>query len=373
MPVSERLYLDHAATTPMVRSAREAVMEGMERWANPSSPHNEGRSARAALETARAQIAEVLGWNGDVILTSGASEAISLGFGRAHADGQVVSAVEHDAVFRASIATDRLGVDREGTIDMERLPMMIAAQDAACTLVAVQHVNNETGVIQPAAEILSVVRDHGGLLLLDASQSAGKLPLPDADLIAVSAHKLGGPPGIGALLVRDLGRLVPTGGQERGYRGGTENVPAVLGFAAALCDGFGWMGHAAELRASLDKDIVAAGGEVIAVKASRLATIGCYRMPGIRSASQLIGFDMAGIAVSAGSACSSGTLKTSHVLGAMGMDEAAASEVVRVSFGPQTSKADIHRFISVWRVIAAQGRAAEGRAVQGRAARGRAT
>jgi cysteine desulfurase len=219
-------------------------------------------------------------------------------------------------------------------------------------------VNNETGVIQPMAEIADIVRANGGILFADCSQSAGKLPLPDADVMCVSAHKLGGPPGMGALLVRNLGLLTPTGGQEQGYRRGTEDLPAAIGFATALDAGFAWMEKAVRLREMLDAEITASGGIVVAEGSSRLATIGSYRMPGVAASSQLINFDMAGIAVSAGSACSSGTLKTSHVLGAMGWDERSASEVVRVSFGADTSESDVARFLDVWRNIVIRAKAA---------------
>jgi cysteine desulfurase len=199
--------------------------------------------------------------------------------------------------------------------------------------------------------VYDAVRAAGGTLFADCSQSAGKRALPDADLIAVSAHKLGGPPGIGALLVRNLGLLQPSGGQEQGYRRGTENLPAAIGFGAALEAGFGWFEKTKKLRSMLEESLVDAGGEIVAPESERLATIGSYRMPGVAASSQLINFDMAGIAVSAGSACSSGTLKTSHVLGAMGWNPVAASEVIRVSFGPDTGEADIKRFIEVWRSI----------------------
>jgi cysteine desulfurase len=212
--------------------------------------------------------------------------------------------------------------------------------------------------VQPLAELGAEIRAGGGLLFADCSQSAGKLALPDADMIAISAHKFGGPPGIGALLLRDLALLRPTGGQEKGYRRGTENLPAVAGLAAALAGGFAWLGAAAALRTKLDAAIVAAGGKVVAADSQRRATIASYRMPGVSASSQLIGFDMAGISVSAGSACSSGTLKTSHVLSAMGWDAAAASEVVRVSFGLETSEADIDRFVANWIAIKDRAQAA---------------
>jgi cysteine desulfurase len=341
-----RIYLDHAATTPVIPAARAAMVDAMERWANPSSPHSEGRAARAALEDARSRIAAALGWDGEVILTSGASEAIAIALRGGEA---IASAAEHDAVL-AVAAPERLALDSGGYADLSAINKPARY--------AVQSVNNETGVIQQLDLIADAVRAEGGLLFADCSQSAGKLPLPDADIIAVSAHKLGGPPGIGALLVRELGMLKPMGGQEQGYRRGTENLPAAVGFAAALEAGFGWLGEAARLRAILDSAIVEQGGEVVAAASNRLATIGGYRTPGVAASSQLINFDMAGIAVSAGSACSSGTLKTSHVLGAMGWDSKAASEVIRVSFGRETTEAEIVRFVEVWRSIASRAQTA---------------
>ncbi len=346
MPDQARIYLDHAATTPIIPAAREAMADAMARWANPSSPHSEGRAARAALENARARVAASLNWDGEVIFTSGASEAIAIALRGYDA---VVSAVEHDAVLAVAGAT-RLPVGPDGYVDRNAI--------TGPARYAVQSVNNETGVMQPMAEIADIVRANGGILFADCSQSAGKLPLPDADVLCVSAHKLGGPPGMGALLVRNLGLLTPTGGQEQGYRRGTENLPAAIGFATALDAGFAWMEKAVRLRAMLDAEITASGGIVVAEASNRLATIGSYRMPGVAASSQLINFDMAGIAVSAGSACSSGTLKTSHVLGAMGWDERSASEVVRVSFNADTSESDIARFLDVWRNIVIRAKAA---------------
>jgi cysteine desulfurase len=338
--------LDHAATTPIIPAARKAMADAMARWANPSSPHSEGRAARAALEKARTRVAAALNWDGEVIFTSGASEAIAIAL-RGH--DAIASAVEHDAVLAVAGAT-RLPVGPDGYVDRNAI--------TGPARYAVQSVNNETGVIQPMAEIADIVRANGGILFADCSQGAGKLPLPDADVMCVSAHKLGGPPGMGALLVRNLGQLSPTGGQEQGYRRGTENLPAAIGFATALDAGFAWMEKAVRLRDMLDAEITASGGIVVAEASSRLATIGSYRMPGVAASSQLINFDMAGIAVSAGSACSSGTLKTSHVLGAMGWDERSASEVVRVSFNADTSESDVARFLDVLRNIVIRAKAA---------------
>ncbi len=339
------LYLDHAATTPLLSAAREALLHGFEVWANPSSPHRAGRAARAALEDARARIGAALGWTGEIVFTSGASEALALAISRTKAARVIVSAVEHEAVLRAAGAdAARLSVDKAGLVETGEI-------DAADALVAVQHVNNETGVIQPIAQIGAQVRGQGGVLLVDAAQSAGKIALPEADLIALSAHKFGGPIGIGALLVRDFALLEAPGGQERGYRGGTENLPGVLAMAAALEAGSDWMPAAERLRARLEAGLLAMGGAVIAPGAPRLAAIGSYRMPGRSANAQLIRFDGMGFAVSAGSACSSGSLRTSHVLAAMGT--LAPDEVIRVSIGRETSADDIDRFLAAWGEISA--------------------
>lgn len=345
----ERIYLDHAATTPLLPAAREAMLEGFANWANPSSPHAEGRRARAAFEEARARVAAALGWEGEIAFTSGASEALALAIARSREKLAVVSSVEHEAVLRHAEGVARLAVDGSGAVE----PSSVATGG----LVAIQQVNNETGVIQALEEIVRAIHAAGGLLLADCAQGAGKIALPDADLIAVAAHKFGGPVGVGALLVRDWAMLQPTGGQERGYRAGTENLPGVLAMAAALEAGNDWLEEAARLRALLEGGIATAGGEVIAAKAKRIATIGSYRMPGLSSAAQLIRFDAMGFAVSAGSACSSGSLKTSHVLEAMGLAGKAASEVIRVSIGRETNEADIRAFAAAWSEVAG-GRAA---------------
>ncbi|QCI94920.1 cysteine desulfurase family protein [Novosphingobium sp. EMRT-2] len=353
---AEPLYLDHAATTPLLPQARAALVEGFDAWANPSSPHKPGRAARALLEGARARVAAALGWERETVFTSGASEALALAIRRAKVERVVTSAVEHEAVLRlAGTGAARLPVDANGLVNLAALEDVLA--DGPRTLVCVQQVNSETGVIQPLAEIAALVRAAGGILLADAAQGAGKIALPDADLIALSAHKFGGPIGIGALLIRDFALLEAPGGQERGYRGGTENMPAALAMAAALEAGDGWMAEAARLRDLLDAQLQAAGAEVIASAAPRCPTIGGYRMPGVSSAAQLIRFDSMGIAVSAGSACSSGSLRPSHVLSAMGLDAKAAGEVLRVSIGRETDEAAIARFVAAWRDIAGSARA----------------
>jgi cysteine desulfurase len=346
-----RIYLDHAATTPILPAAREAMVEALRQWHNPSSPHAEGRASRAALEDARARIASALDWGGRIIFTAGASEALTIVLQRARAGTRHISMVEHEALGRAAPEAVRLPVDSLGAVDLGPV-----AGDRP--LVAVQHANNETGVLQPLAEIGEEVRARGGLLLADCAQTAGKLPLPEADFIALSAHKFGGPPGIGALLVKKLEDLAPVGGQEEGYRYGTENVPAIVAMAVALEAGSGWLADAARLRSRLEAAIMSGGGRVVAADSPRIASIGAYRMPGVSSQAQLVRFDLEGIAVSGGSACSSGSLKPGHVLPAMGWSEEAAAEVVRVSFGRSTNEAEVDRFVSMWTEMAARRRAA---------------
>ena len=349
--VEGRIYLDHAATTPVLLAAREAMAEALAVWHNPSSPHAEGRAAKAALEEARSRVAAALNWSGKIVFTSGATEALRIALKRSFASPRFASAVEHDAVFRAAPGATRLRVDGDGIADLSEV-------DGRQPLVAVQHANNETGILQPLDRLMEAVREKGGVLVADCAQTAGKLPLPDAHMIAISAHKFGGPPGVGALLLRDFALIEATGGQEQGYRSGTENLPGIVGMAAALEAGSAWMERAAALRERLESAIVAAGGEVVGAASPRIATIGAYRMAGMPSNAQLIQFDLGRIAVSAGSACSSGSLKTSHVLSAMGWHDEAAREIVRVSFGPATTEEEVDRFARLWAEMAEKRRAA---------------
>ncbi|MES2753080.1 MAG: aminotransferase class V-fold PLP-dependent enzyme [Pseudomonadota bacterium] len=347
----ERIYLDHAATTPIRPEAAAAVAEGMARWANPSSPHAEGRAARAALEDARARIAAALNWDGEVILTSGASEALAIALGRAKGGTRYVSAVEHDAVFRAVPDAVVLPVGADGVVDLNDV-------NGATPVVAVQFVNSETGKIQPVDAITAHVRAAGGISICDCAQSAGRLALPDADMIAVSAHKLGGPPGVGALLVRDLGQLSAGGGQERGYRGGTENLPGALGFAAALeepdqalvdIDALDWIGDLRHAARQQGADIIDQGGE-------KAAYIQSIAMPHLSAAAQLIEFDLAGFAVSSGSACSSGSLKPSRALAAFGVSAEVAARTIRVSLGWTSTTEEVRAFMATWLSVAERAR-----------------
>ncbi len=331
-----RIYLDHAATSPLRPEARAAMEQGFKMWANPSSPHGEGRKAKSALEDARERVKAALGWSGELIFTSGASEALTIGLqqakvGQEKIERRIVSAVEHDAVFRAApdaeVFTDNAVLDDR-------------------TVLAVQHVNSETGVINPVAKMAETVKPTGALLLSDCSQSAGKLALPKADMLVISAHKFGGPIGIGALLVRDYNLLEPIGGHERGYRQGTENLPGAMGMAAALEAGE-WQTtpqQRAEFAQTLSADRLTMGDQVDYIAA--------LTHPSMSAQALLIRLDVAGFAVSAGSACSSGTLKKSRVLDAFGVSDDVAARTIRVSFGWNTTPDDLEQFAKAWASLA---------------------
>lgn len=353
--MTERIYLDWNATAPMEETAVAAMADAARVWANPSSVHADGRRARALLEDCRERIAAALGaFPQQLVFTSGGTEALALALVGAKAKRRLVLATEHAAVLAAAPDATIVPVDANG------LAVLPALRDG--DLLAVQHANNETGILQPVAAILEAARDAGARVLCDAVQTAGKLPLPAADFVAVSAHKLGGPPGVGALIVRcaeDLTAVQKGGGQERGLRGGTENLVGIAGFAAALeARSTAWLENARTLRDTMEARLAAAGAEVFAAAAPRLPTTSMLRMPGTAASTQLIRFDMAGISVSSGSACSSGKVGASHVLAAMGVPPDAASEAIRVSLGWTTTAADIDAFCAAWEALAGQRRAA---------------
>jgi cysteine desulfurase len=345
------IYLDWAATAPIAAAAIDAMADAARVWANPSSVHGAGRRAHGLLEAARADVAGALGCPArSIVFTGGGTEA--LGLALAQSQQRLVSEVEHDAVRAQAPGAGVIPVDGNGVVDLAALDAMLTTVERP--LVAVMYVNNETGVIQPVAEVAALVAARGGKLLVDAVQSVGKLPLPDADYVAVSAHKLGGPPGVGALIVRGHVAAVATGGgQERGQRAGTENLPGIAGFAAALtaraADG-GWLDRAARLSERLEAQLP--GAVIHGAGAQRLGTIASIGLPGVAAMTQLMALDLAGFAVSAGAACSSGKVKTSHVLGAMGVGAVAAGEAIRVSLGWTTTAAEIDAFAAAWRAMA---------------------
>ncbi len=361
MAQARHCYLDWAATAPLTAAARAAMADAAERlergeWANPSSVHTAGRAARRAKEDARGRIAARLGLPADsIIFTSGGTEALALGLNGFGPRPRLVGSSEHAAVREAAPDARLLPVDGDGRILADALADMLAAAGPGA-LVAIQQANNETGVVQDMEALAAIVHAAGGLMLVDAVQSAGKMPLPRAaDMLALSAHKLGGPSGIGALVVRcrdGFRGLQKGGGQEGGYRGGTENLMGIIGFAAAV-DALDadYPARAAALQAMLEDAVLAAGGRINGAAAVRLPTISSVHLPGVPAATQLMALDMAGVAVSQGAACSSGTLKASETLLAMGLT-AAAGESLRVSTGWATDAADIAAFLAAWLPIA---------------------
>ncbi|WP_417318798.1 cysteine desulfurase family protein [Erythrobacter aureus] len=337
---------------PLRPEARTAMEEGFDQWANPSSPHAEGRKARKLLEDARERVKAALDWEGEVIFTSGASEAAALALRHAKAGARLVSTVEHDCMLQAAPDAERLPVRSDGALDLD---ILCEAVQRELPLVAVQQVNSETGSRQDLAAIAGIVHQAGGLHLADCAQGAGKMPLPPCDMAVLAAHKFGGPIGVGALLVRDFALLEPAGGQERGYRRGTENLPGALGMAAALeACGDPYIDPA--ILAPLDQlaqECRDLGGTWLADRlADPTPYIRAIAMPKMSGGAQVMRLDMAGIAVSQGSACSSGTMKTSRVLDAMQVEPEIAANTIRVSVGWNTTRAEVERFCEVWLELA---------------------
>ena len=353
LAMKSRIYLDHAATTPVSAAARAATLAALDIIGNPSSVHAGGRAANAVLEGARDAVARFAGVGAEqVIFTSGGTEALALALNGARGPRRVLaSATEHSAVLGARDDVEVLPVNGDGVIDLAALEQALAAGPA---LVAVQAGNNETGVVQPLAEVATCTRAHGGLLLADCVQSAGKLPWPDADFIALSAHKLGGPLGVGALILHDPDTLqaVQRGGQERGFRGGTPNLPGIAGFGAAVAHMHDWAAVAAR-REGMEAQLAAAGALIHGRAALRLPHISSIGLAHVPAATQVMMLDLEGIMVSAGAACSSGKVKASHVLSAMGLGE-AAGQAIRVSLSPATTDAEIAAFTAAWLAMAAR-------------------
>lgn len=357
------VYMDCNATVPMRPAVAEAMAAALELVGNPSSVHRFGRLARARVEEARGKVAALVGADaGEVTFTSGGTEANNLALAGAGRERRLVSAIEHVSVLQAA-ACELVPVGADGVIHLEALRSLLAG-DPRPALVSLMLANNETGAIQPVAEAAAIAHEHGALLHCDAVQAAGRIPVDmrrlGADLMTVSAHKLGGPQGCGALAVAahvPLAAMIRGGGQERGRRAGTENLPAIVGFgvAAELAAGaLGEQAALATLRNGLEaRVLVHRGVRVFAAAAPRLPNTSCFATPGLESATQVMALDLAGIAVSAGSACSSGKVAASHVLRAMGAG-AEAGWAIRVSLGWQSESSHIDRFVEAWQRLLAR-------------------
>jgi len=372
--VPNRVYLDWNATTPLRPEARAAMLAAYELVGNPSSVHAEGREARRLVEGARAALAAAVGaLPRNVIFTSAGTEANALALSpglRGPSGGPVerllVSAVEHTSVLAggrfSAPAIMQVRVTRSGVVDLDHLRALLGS--GARALVSIMAANNETGALQPVAEAARIVHEAGGLLHVDAIQGIGKIPFDikalDADLATFSAHKIGGPKGVGAVVVSEgIAGLEPVlrgGGQEQGRRAGTENVAGIAGFGAAASAALQALPEDAvrlkTLRNRLEnglRDIP--GTMVFSEGVERLPNTTLFTAPGLKAETAVIGFDLEGIAVSSGSACSSGKVQPSHVVSAMGFDPRMAQGAVRLSLGWSTQEADINRCLEAWRKL----------------------
>jgi cysteine desulfurase len=371
----ERVYLDWNATTPLRPEARAAMAAAWDLTGNPSSVHAEGRHARRLVEEARSAVAGAVGAAPrNVVFTSGGTEANALALmpGLRTVSGQpvqrlVVSAIEHVSVLAGGRFTGEtistVGVTSSGVVDLAQLSGVLAAGPPA--LVSVMAANNETGALQPIFEVAEIVHAAGGLLHVDAIQAFGKIPFDinviGADMVTLSAHKIGGPKGVGALVLAEgpagLEPLLRGGGQELGRRAGTENVAGIAGFGAAvkvataarMSDAVRLEGLRNRLENGLRQapDILVFSADV-----ARLPNTTLFTVPGLKAETAVIGFDLAGIAVSSGSACSSGKVQPSHVLEAMGFGPKLAQGAVRLSLGWSTQEADIDLCVKTWRKLA---------------------
>lgn len=377
----ERIYLDWNATAPLLGAAREAMLEALAMPGNPSSVHAEGRAARAVIERARREVASLVGAEpAHVTFTASATEAANhvlspfyrMGKSRVALGRLYVSAIEHPAIRAGGrFAADRVtevSAMRSGVVDLDALAATLADHDPAegLPLVAMMLVNNETGIVQPIRDASAIVKKFGGLLVVDAVQAAGRIPVSvaelGADFLILSAHKLGGPKGVGALVSRGETLmpepLVRGGGQEKGHRAGTENLAAIAGFGAAArvmaSDLLARNSIIAVLRDRAEAGMRAAAPDtaIYGDGSERVGNTSFFHLPGLKAETGQIAFDLEGIALSAGAACSSGKVGASHVLTAMGED--AATGALRLSIGPSTTEADIDRFLAAFTKIAAR-------------------
>ena len=356
-------YLDWNATAPLRPEAAAAIAAALDRCGNPSSVHRWGRAARQVVERAREAVAALIGADPEgVVFVSGGTEANHLALLGSSRERVLVSAVEHNSVLQAIPAAERIAVDADGIVDLADLDRQLAA-DPRPALVSVMLANNETGVIEPVAEIAAIAHRHGALFHCDAVQAAGKIPVDTgaigADLLSLSAHKLGGPPGIGALIVggtTEIQAMIRGGGQERGRRAGSENLPGIAGFAAAAvtaAERIADYDGVQQLRDRLEAAIAANAPEAIVVgpKVPRLPNTTALALPGVSAETQVIALDLDGVMVSAGAACSSGKVGPSHVLAAMGAGAEITGSTIRISLGWSTTEAEIEHFLAAWTAL----------------------
>jgi cysteine desulfurase len=358
------IYMDWNATAPVRPEAARAVLSALEACGNPSSVHGFGRAARKRMEEARSALAKRVNAKVEnIVFTAGGTEANALALGSRGARRLIVSAIEHDSVLKPALAAGAavIRVDGDGVVDLDHLRELLAT-DSAPALVSLMLANNETGVIQPVAAAAEIAHAHGALLHCDAAQALGRIAFDltglDADMLTVSGHKFGAPQGVGALVTNGAPVIAQLlgGGQERSRRAGTENVPAIAGFGAALAA----IDHAegtavAALRDALERRLLDwdPAITVFGRDVARLPNTLCFAAGGKPAETLVMALDLAGIAVSAGSACSSGKVKPSHVVTAMGFDAGQAENALRVSLGHTNTAADIDAFMAAWKRIQA--------------------
>lgn len=350
-------YMDYNASAPVLPAVADAMAKALTHVGNPSSVHRMGREARAMMEDAREAVARFVNVPADwVIFTSGGTEADTLALNGCGRERILVSAVEHAAVLKAHPDAEILPVDENGVVDLSALEQALADDDRPA-LVSVTAANNETGVIEPVKEIAEIAHKYGALMHCDAVQMVGKCDFDvralDLDLVSLSAHKVGGPQGVGALVKREglvLDAMFKGGGQERSLRSGTENLPGIVGFGAALKEKIDFCAVKA-LRDELEAQTKELGAIVFGDRVERLPNTSYFALPGMPSERQVMALDLANVMVSAGSACSSGKVKTSHVLLAMNVKEEIASCAIRVSLGWNSSKKDVKMFVQAWKKL----------------------
>jgi cysteine desulfurase len=360
MTLNRLIYLDYNATTPLLPSVREAMIGSMEFVGNASSIHSYGRSIRKILEEARQTIASYFSRPAsDVIFTSGATESNNLAL-QGFKGNVIVSAIEHDSVYEVRQDRQVCPVSQSGIVDLGVLEELLKQRQSP-VLVSVMYANNETGIIQPMADVVSLARRYGAFVHCDAVQVIGKKTVDwealGIDMISLSAHKIGGPQGVGALIVSpkiSLGPLIKGGGQERFFRSGTENVLGIVGFSEAIkkVQEADWS-RVRNLRKALEKEIAEISSSVciIGQGVERLPNTVTFCGMGLKSAVQVMSFDLRGVAVSAGSACSSGKVRSSRVLRQMGLSSDLIETSLRVSMGLETTSEDIALFVEAWRQI----------------------
>jgi cysteine desulfurase len=368
MPLAPKIYLDYNATTPILPEAKKAMMAVLDMPMNASALHSWGQQAKRLINQAHRTIGDYSDAHPDrIFMTSGGTEANNWVLKALPWNHIFISATSHDSIYKGSENFLEVPVDTQGLLELEHLEKMLksASEDSSLSLLSFVHAHNESGVIQPTEDLVALAKKYGVFVHADTTQSLGKIPFSftkmDVDFATISAHKVGGPQGVGALIVKDPSRLMPLikgGGQEKGHRSGTENVAGILGFAEALKSyPHDHMSTLRKWHETMEKDLFNFAKHhqnplyIYGAEGERLPNTTCLSMPFVESATQVMRFDLAGIAVSMGSACSSGRTQVSRSLGHMGPNKDMAKTAIRVSSGWNSKEEDFKTFSDVWKKI----------------------